>query len=242
MKTKPSTSITVPRSQLPTANNTPTKPYNLDTLAIPTTSFNLPLLPTPPITATSRLSANMEIQSFMPDHADFVSYYARHAAHKRNMPAQQVIHLPTIIKKWHVTKGPFVHDKSKEVFEQKTYRRLIQVFDADQEVVKEWYTHVNQHLPSGIDMKIDTFTPLPLETLASQITALEQTVAQEQADRVKRLESTLGPEEAAKVQAGEASAKHEMTYEEDVRARADEFIRKATAGAGGKAKGGKGKQ
>ncbi|ORY39350.1 hypothetical protein BCR33DRAFT_650985, partial [Rhizoclosmatium globosum] len=99
------------------------------------------------------LAATIELSAFMPDHVDFLAYYARHAAHKRNMPTNEVIHLPTLMKKWHVTKGPFVYDKSKEVFEQKTFRRAIQVFNADQETVTDWYTHINKNLPAGINMR-----------------------------------------------------------------------------------------
>jgi ribosomal protein S10 len=75
----------------------------------------------------------------MPDHVDFVAYFAQYAAHARDIPtSEKVIHLPTQTKKWHVTKGPFVHDKSKEIFEQKKYKRLVQAFDADPEVVRDW--------------------------------------------------------------------------------------------------------
>ncbi|KAJ3013508.1 UNVERIFIED_CONTAM: mitochondrial 37S ribosomal protein rsm10, partial [Siphonaria sp. JEL0065] len=209
-----------------TINNVPKAPYNMETFAISTGSFNLPILPDIPIPPTSPLSANLELESFMPDHADFVAYYARHAALKRNIAVQKVIHLATQTKKWHVTKGPFVHDKSKEVFEQKTFRRLIQVFGASDEVVRDWYTHVNKNLPPGINMKIQTFTPLDPLTLTQQIALLEKEVEKEKVEAQKRLENTLGPDAIKNGVVGK-----ELSYEEDVRARADAFIKKAMGGA-----------
>ncbi|KAJ3023429.1 UNVERIFIED_CONTAM: mitochondrial 37S ribosomal protein rsm10 [Siphonaria sp. JEL0065] len=220
-----------------TNSNTPKAPYNMETFAIPTGSFNLPLLPDIPIAPTAPLSANLELESFMPDHVDFVAYYARHAALKRNIAAQKVIHLATQTKKWHVTKGPFVHDKSKEVFEQKTFRRLIQVFGTNEEVVREWYTHVNKNLPPGINMKIHTFNSLDPTTLTQQIALLEKEVEKEKVKAQKRLENTLGPDTVKDGVVGK-----ELSYEEDVRARADAFIKKAMGGASGGAAAAKGKK
>ncbi|KAI9331611.1 ribosomal protein S10p/S20e-domain-containing protein [Obelidium mucronatum] len=222
----------------------------MDTFAIPNGTFNLKPLPIPPIPSNqATLSANMELSSFMPDHADFVAYYARHAAHKRNMPAQQVIHLSTKTKKWHVTRGPFIHDKVKETFEQKTFRRLIQVFNSDQETIKDWYEHVNKNLPPGINMKIETFTPLDLSTLEQQIESLEKQVQEEAKEIRTRLENTLGPDATEKIEAALKSGStggSGVSYEQDVRARADAFIKKAMGGgepaAGGKPKAGKGKK
>ncbi|KAI8896756.1 hypothetical protein BC833DRAFT_596232 [Globomyces pollinis-pini] len=99
----------------------------------------------------------------MPDHLDFVSYFARYSGQQMRMPTSEVIHLQTKVAKWHVNKGPFVHAKSKEVFERKTYRRLVQVFDTHPSTVSQWIKYVNENLPSGVDMQVERFEWKPLD-------------------------------------------------------------------------------
>ncbi|KAJ3275758.1 hypothetical protein HDV01_007225 [Terramyces sp. JEL0728] len=119
---------------------------------------DLQLKPIPsPAKTHNHLVCNMTLSGFMPDHVDFVSYFARNLAHQYSMPTSEVIHLPTKIKKWTVMKGPFVHAKSKQVFERKTHKRLIQVFDSHPESLKEWISYVNENLPAGIDMETEKF-------------------------------------------------------------------------------------
>eukprot|EP00842_Homolaphlyctis_polyrhiza_P001165 jgi/Hompol1/2049/HPOL_002850-RA len=98
----------------------------------------------------------------MPDHLDFVAYFARHSAHAMKMPVSDTIHLQTDVRKWWTNRGPFVHGKTKDVFERKTYRRLIQVFDSHPDTVKAWIKHVNESLPAGIDLKVDRWEWEPI--------------------------------------------------------------------------------
>lgn len=48
--------------------------------------------------------------------------------------AHNLINLPTTLKTYHVVKSPFVHAKTKELFEQRVYSGCVQVFDIDMEV------------------------------------------------------------------------------------------------------------
>ncbi|KAJ3322110.1 mitochondrial 37S ribosomal protein rsm10 [Boothiomyces sp. JEL0866] len=128
--------------------------YSLDNLKI----SDLQLKPIqPPPKTHNHLVCNMILSGYMPDHLDFVTYFARYSAHQMSLPTSEIIHLPTKIKKWTVMKGPFVHAKSKQVFERKTYKRLIQVFDSHPESLKEWIKYVNESLPAGIDLETERF-------------------------------------------------------------------------------------
>jgi ribosomal protein S10 len=120
------------------------------------TPLEIPNIPQPERTA-NRLVCNMKFQGFMDDHLDFVAYFAMKTGHKMGMPTSDVIQIPAKIEKWYVNKGPFVHAKTKEVFERITYTRLIQVFDSHPDVVKEWIQYVNKNLPAGIHLKIEEF-------------------------------------------------------------------------------------
>ncbi|KAI8829175.1 hypothetical protein BJ741DRAFT_538838 [Chytriomyces cf. hyalinus JEL632] len=195
-------------------------------------AVNIPNTPNPPLPSDPSLHflcAKMEISSYMPDHADFVAYYAAHSAHKHGISTSDaVVHLQTNLERWHVTKGPFVHDKSKEVFERKTYRRLVQAFNADPASIQAWYKHVNKNLPAGINMTINTFEHHAPSSLSAAIQTLKAECEKEANDIKTRLENTLGPD------AGAAQEyKKLLTFEEDVRARAEAFVKQAMGGAGG---------
>ena len=104
----------------------------------------------------------MELSGYMPDHLDCVAYFARHSALAMKMPVSPPIHLESHVKKWNAIKGPFVHSKSREVFERITYKRLLQVFDSHPETVEAWVQYVNKLLPCGIDMKVDRWESKPI--------------------------------------------------------------------------------
>ena len=94
----------------------------------------------------------------MPDHIDFLAFFAIHTAKAMGIPCtQHAIHLPTIWKKWNVIKSPFIFAKTKEIFEEKVYRRVIQLFDADDVAVEEWANYLVSRLPDGVDAKVDKY-------------------------------------------------------------------------------------
>jgi ribosomal protein S10 len=121
----------------------------------------------------------------MSDHLDFVAYFSKRQANVIGIPTSQVIHLDPQVKKWHVNKGPFVHAKSKEVFEKVIHRRLIQAFDSHPDTVNGWIKYVNQSLPAGIDLiatrfefknfgfEKDLIAPTPPESNNTQLDGIE---------------------------------------------------------------------
>jgi small subunit ribosomal protein S10 len=118
-----------------------------------------------PTKSSNILVCNMELSGFMDDYLDLVSYFARYSAHQIGIPTSEIIILDPELKKWHVNKGPFVHAKTKEVFEQKTFKRLLQAFDSHPETVNNWIAYVNNSLPNGINLQVTRFEYKPLQSL-----------------------------------------------------------------------------
>ena len=56
-----------------------------------------------------------------------------------------------------MVKSPFVHAKTKEIFEKRTFTRTLQLFDAHADTIRELSAYVNRLLPAGIDMRIEMF-------------------------------------------------------------------------------------
>ena len=61
------------------------------------------------------------------------------------------IPLPTEIRKYTVNRSTFVHKDSREQFEMKTHKRLVEITNPSQKIVEALS---NLNLPSGIDIEI----------------------------------------------------------------------------------------
>ncbi len=62
------------------------------------------------------------------------------------------IPLPTRISKVTVLRSPFVNKKSREQFEKRTHKRLIDIFDPSEEVMNSL---MKLELPAGVDVDIN---------------------------------------------------------------------------------------
>ncbi|TPX66749.1 hypothetical protein SpCBS45565_g04301 [Spizellomyces sp. 'palustris'] len=139
--------------------------YGLHSLDLKGETLDISLLPNPQPTHHA-LACTLHLQGYMPDHLDFVAHFCRHTAHAMQMPCSETIHFPVQTKKWYVIKGPFVHAKTKEVFEQKKYVRALQVFDASEESVKEWIAYIVKNVPAGVDVHVERHVRSTLESEA----------------------------------------------------------------------------
>ena len=63
------------------------------------------------------------------------------------------IPLPTEIKDYTVNRSTFIHNKSKDQFEMKIHKRLIDVMEPEQKIIEALG---NLNLPAGIDVEIKT--------------------------------------------------------------------------------------
>ncbi len=59
--------------------------------------------------------------------------------------------LPTKTKRWTINRSSFVYEESKEQYEMKVHRRLIDIINPDQKVVTSL---TNLSLPSGINVDV----------------------------------------------------------------------------------------
>ncbi|KAJ1668833.1 mitochondrial 37S ribosomal protein rsm10 [Coemansia sp. RSA 1813] len=91
--------------------------------------------------------------SFQLERIDFYMDFALRAAYHLGIPIAGPVSMPINVRRWTVLKSPFVHKSSMEVFERRTHKRLMVLYDADMEVVKKWLEYVNENIPVGIGMK-----------------------------------------------------------------------------------------
>src|ERR671934_2667440 len=59
--------------------------------------------------------------------------------------------LPTRIRKWTVIRGPFIDKDSREQFEIRTHKRLIDVLEPSSKTID---TLMRLNLPAGVDIEI----------------------------------------------------------------------------------------
>ena len=64
------------------------------------------------------------------------------------------IPLPTKINKWTVIRSPFIDKDSREQFELRTHRRLIDVIDPKPETMDAL---LNLDLPAGVDIELKSY-------------------------------------------------------------------------------------
>ena len=124
-------------------------------------------LKTPRITHTlptnqSTLVASLTISGYMKDHLDLVSYFIRHSASHLTLKSNPPIYLPTQSKRYQTLVSPFVHAKTKEIFEKKLYRQSVQVYDGSPQTIQAWIDYVVDNLPPGIQIDVDRFEFEPL--------------------------------------------------------------------------------
>ncbi|KAJ3013621.1 mitochondrial 37S ribosomal protein rsm10 [Thoreauomyces humboldtii] len=159
------------------------------------------------------LTATLTLTTFMPDHLPLLLYFARHSAHCLSLPASEPIHFPVATKKFYVVKGPFVHGKSKEVFEEKKFAGAVQIFDGDTKAVADWVEYVKRNLPSGVDVAVERFTWESLDGPSG-----------------KTAPASAPSEAAAAAAAGGATevdvvTKKVISFEDQVRSKAEELVK-----------------
>ncbi len=68
-----------------------------------------------------------------------------------NVKIRGPIPLPTEIRKYTVNRSTFVHKDSREQFEMRIHKRLIDILEPDQKVIDAL---TNLNLPAGVDIEI----------------------------------------------------------------------------------------
>ena len=81
--------------------------------------------------------------------------------------------LPTSISKYTVVRSPFIDKDSREQFEMRTHKRIVDILDPNPKVVDAL---MRLNLPSGVNIANRRFVGMPMLTLGAALNVLAITV------------------------------------------------------------------
>lgn len=70
---------------------------------------------------------------------------------RQGVEAMGPVPLPTSIRKYTVNRSPFVHKDSREQFEMRTHKRIIDIINPNPKVIDSL---TNLNLPAGVDIEL----------------------------------------------------------------------------------------
>lgn len=92
---------------------------------------------------------------------DFMLHFTLHTAYALGIPSSNAVHLPIQRTLVTVLRSPFIHKKSQENFDRKTYKRVIKVWDADGDLVDRWINYLEGHMIGGVGMRVTRWERVP---------------------------------------------------------------------------------
>jgi ribosomal protein S10 len=119
------------------------------------------------VSAKGNLTARLTVTSCQNDQIHTVGTFVKCCLSLAKIPSTPLISTQNITK-FHTIKGPFVHAKSKQVFEKVKYSRAIQILDTDLQVVDEFVKYIKQKLPHSCDLKVEKFDFKAIDDLVGQ--------------------------------------------------------------------------
>jgi ribosomal protein S10 len=145
---------------------------------------------------------DLQLRSYSIRNLELMADFAMRAAYYLGIPAKGPIPLPRITERWTVPRGNFAHKKSMENFERITCRRMIQIQDADPEVVQIWLGYLQKRQYHGVGLKANIWEHEEIgvgkkmeaesqELLKSMKADLERYGHRKEADVQKRVEEIL---------------------------------------------------
>jgi ribosomal protein S10 len=84
----------------------------------------------------------------------FQTHFVLHSAYMLGIPVSNPVHLPTQRTLVTVLRSPFVHKKSMENWERRTYKRVVKVWDCRSDVLAGWLAYVERNAVAGVGMRI----------------------------------------------------------------------------------------
>lgn len=84
----------------------------------------------------------------------FQTHFVLHSAYMLGIPVSNPVHLPTQRTLVTVLKSPFVHKKSMENWERRTYKRVVKVWDCRSDVLAGWLAYLERNAVAGVGMRI----------------------------------------------------------------------------------------
>ncbi|KAF7795287.1 hypothetical protein EIP86_006441 [Pleurotus ostreatoroseus] len=129
--------------------------------------------------------ATLQLRSYHTDLLALFTDVSAHAAAALAIPLSRPAPLPTRRNMWTVLRGPFVHKKSQENFERRTYKRVIKAWDADGEVVARWVRYLEKNLVPGVGMRVVRWERAPVGVGRKVLGAVREAVDPEATSREK---------------------------------------------------------
>ena len=120
--------------------------------------------------------ASLHFRSYFPHLLDLQTHFVLHSAYLLGIPVSRPAHLPIQRTLVTVLKSPFVHKKSMENWDRKTYKRGIKVWDCDPAVLKGWLAYLERNSVEGVGMRITRWEWAGMNLLEDKTAASRQTV------------------------------------------------------------------
>jgi len=108
------------------------------------------------------LIADIQLSSYEHQNLDFFIDFIQRVGFYLGIPLTGPKPLPTRRERWTVIRSPFVHAKSKENFERHTHKRLLRVWDTNDEVLELFVSYIKKHAMTGIGMKCNVYKREPI--------------------------------------------------------------------------------
>jgi ribosomal protein S10 len=102
--------------------------------------------------------AQIQIRGYYRPPVEFMADFCVRAAYYFGIPCTGPVPLPRKVDRWTVIKSPFTKKKVQEVFERRTFARLVTVKDAHPDVVEMWLSYCVRNQFFGTGMKAHIFS------------------------------------------------------------------------------------
>lgn len=140
----------------------------------------IPRLPKPPSQPGLPRLARLTLSGHAPSHVQFYSFFAEHAANALALPHQSETPEP-IVRRYRINRSPFAQAKRKDLFEQKIYRKVIEVKGRAVGSADAWEWWIRKNAPPGIKVEVERWKEERLG-FGKAMKALEQEWRKQNAD------------------------------------------------------------
>lgn len=139
----------------PTPNGTISNDASLQQIPISVKALNFPPLKIPVVHGDLKL--DIQLRSYEINNLEFFADFIQRIAFYLGVPMTGPKPLPRRHEKWTVIKSPFVHAKSKENFERFTYKRLLRVWDTNDDNIEMLINLISKYSINGVGIKCNFF-------------------------------------------------------------------------------------
>ncbi|CCF55546.1 hypothetical protein KAFR_0A01070 [Kazachstania africana CBS 2517] len=138
------------RSIFTRLQSTAAKPIPVNLQAIYHDPLKLPIL-------HGHLKADLQFRSYEIENLKLYTDFIQRVAFYLGIPMTGPKPLPTRRERWTVIRSPFVHAKSKENFERSTHKRLLRVWDTNDDLLEFFIAYITKHSVAGVGLKCNVY-------------------------------------------------------------------------------------